>query len=87
MGNLSGQHLCVQEAVHEELQAALLQRMQALRVGNGFEDATQMGPCINSTRTSHAQVLAHHEGSLPVALTTMQPLIRNQEVQYSDHLN
>ncbi|NJR43006.1 MAG: aldehyde dehydrogenase family protein [Akkermansiaceae bacterium] len=47
----------MQEWVHDELQDALLQRMRTVRVGDGFEEATQMGPCINSARTALAQVL------------------------------
>lgn len=46
----------VQEAVQDELKAAMLQRMQRMQVGGGFEEGTQMGPCINGARVTLAQV-------------------------------
>lgn len=46
----------LQEAVYDEMKAAMLQRMQTVQVGDGLEAGTQMGPCINSARISLAQV-------------------------------
>lgn len=41
--------------MHDELVAAMKAQMMALRVGNGFDEASQMGSCINSARVKFAQ--------------------------------
>lgn len=52
--DVEGCCVCVQDGLHDELAAALTERMSAIRVGDGFDPATQMGPCINRQRVEHA---------------------------------
>lgn len=52
----------MQAALHDELAAALTERMSAIKVGDGTDPATQMGPCINRQRVEHAA--AHVEDAV-----------------------
>lgn len=58
----AGARVMVQDALHDRFVEALGQRMERIRVGNGFEEKTQMGPLIS------AEHLAKVEGYVAVAL-------------------
>ncbi|NIQ98532.1 MAG: betaine-aldehyde dehydrogenase [Desulfuromonadales bacterium] len=43
----AGARVLVEESIHERFVAALKERMAKIRIGNGFDDGTQMGPLIS----------------------------------------
>ncbi|GGC99162.1 betaine aldehyde dehydrogenase [Thalassobacillus devorans] len=43
----AGARLLVQETIHDEFVAALVERTKQIKLGNGFEDTTQSGPLIS----------------------------------------
>lgn len=42
--------LIVQQGVYEKLLAMLVERAQRLKVGNGLDEAVEMGPCVSDTQ-------------------------------------
>lgn len=47
--------LFIQDAVYEEFASKLVQRVKALKVGDGFEDGVTIGPLINANAVSKVQ--------------------------------
>ncbi|WP_319584794.1 betaine-aldehyde dehydrogenase [uncultured Pseudodesulfovibrio sp.] len=57
----AGARVMVQEGIHDRFVEALHQRMAAIKIGNGFDETTQMGPLIS------AEHLAKVEGYVEIA--------------------
>jgi phenylacetaldehyde dehydrogenase len=47
---MAGSRLLVHESLHDRVAAGVAQRAKALRVGSGFDAATQIGPLVSSTQ-------------------------------------
>jgi aldehyde dehydrogenase (NAD+) len=57
----------VHERVHDELAASVARQAAAIRVGDGLEPATQMGPCVNRGQLETVKryvAIGRNEGSL-----------------------
>jgi len=62
----AGARIMVQAGIHDRFVDALHQRMQRIVVGNGFDDATEMGPVISAEHLSkieHYVDIAQKEGA------------------------
>jgi betaine-aldehyde dehydrogenase len=57
----AGARLMVEETIHDDFVEALAQRMRKIKIGNGFDENTQMGPLIS------AEHLAKVEGYVQIA--------------------
>ncbi|PKR76659.1 betaine-aldehyde dehydrogenase [Halalkalibacillus sediminis] len=44
----AGTRLIVEESIHDELVSALVDRVEKFKLGNGFDEETQMGPLISA---------------------------------------
>ncbi|TAA71680.1 betaine-aldehyde dehydrogenase [Planococcus salinarum] len=44
----AGTRLIVEESIHDEFVAALVERVKKFKLGSGFEESTQMGPLISA---------------------------------------
>lgn len=43
----AGTRLILEESIHDEFVGALVDRVKSIRLGNGFDKSTQMGPLIS----------------------------------------
>lgn len=53
--HLSPHSVHVQESVHDDFAQKVAEHMEAVRVGDGLDSSTTMGPCINQSQADHAQ--------------------------------
>jgi phenylacetaldehyde dehydrogenase len=47
---MAGSRLIIHEAVHDRVVSAIAERARAIRVGSGFDSATQIGPLVSETQ-------------------------------------
>lgn len=63
----AGTRLLLEESIHDKFVAALVERVEKIKLGNGFDDTTQMGPLISAEHL--AKVAAYVEDGVKEGAT------------------